>query len=163
RASVFVVNRPLLSLFDCASVISIQESRSMKHFLAVVIALSLWACALTAQTSTSQITGTVHDSTGAVVPGAQVTATNEDTGNAYRQQTNGAGLYAFPSVPIGKYSVVVDLKGFRTTRSTGNVLVVNTPLAVDFTLEVGANTDIVEVSASAEQLQTSNATVGALV
>ncbi|MBZ5622756.1 MAG: TonB-dependent receptor [Acidobacteriia bacterium] len=135
----------------------------MKRFFTAVIAVLVFTCTLLAQTSTSQITGTVHDPSGAVVPGAQVTATNEETGVTYRQQTNGAGLYAFPSVPIGRYTIVADLKGFRTTRATGNVLVVNTPLTIDVTMEVGANTDVVEVAASAEQLQTSNAAVGAVV
>ena len=57
------------------------------------------AATLMAQTSTSEITGTVRDTTGAVVPGASVTATNEATGVVYKQSTTNAGLYAFSAVP----------------------------------------------------------------
>src|SRR4030081_1082055 len=85
----------------------------MKSILLAV----LFAVALVGQTSSSQISGTVRDSTGAVIPGAQVTATNEATGIAYRQQTTPAGLYAFASLPAGRYTIAVDLKGFKTSRS----------------------------------------------
>ncbi len=116
-----------------------------------------------AQTSTSQISGTVRDSSGAVVPGVQVTATNEETGVAYRQQTTPAGLYAFPALPVGRYTVAADLKGFKTSRSTGNVLQIDTPLNLEITLQVGETSDVVNVEASAERLQTSNSTVGNVV
>src|SRR6266852_4855937 len=70
------------------------------------VAVSLFVSGvILAQTSTSQITGTVRDSTGAVVPGAQVTATNEETGVAYRQQTTPAGLFAFPALAVGRYTI----------------------------------------------------------
>ena len=113
--------------------------------------------------STSQITGTVKDTSGAVIPGADVKATDEATGVTYKQKTTGSGLYAFPSVPVGKYTILVDLKGFKTAKSTGNLLQVNTPLTVDVNLQIGESTETVSVEASYEKLQTSNATVGNVV
>lgn len=118
---------------------------------------------LVAQTSTSQISGTVRDGTGAVVPGATVTAINEETGVTFKQTTTNAGLYAFPALPVSNYTITVDMKGFRAFRSTNNILTVNTPLTVDIALEVGAATEVVNVQSSAEVLQMNNATIGDVV
>lgn len=132
----------------------------MKLFL---LALSFASALLWSQTSTSQITGTVSDSSQAVVPGAKVTATNEATGITYTQQTTAAGLYAFPSVPVGSYTIKVEAAGFRTYERRAVVVQINTPLQVDVAMEVGATTETVKVEASAEQLQTANATLGGVV
>jgi hypothetical protein len=121
------------------------------------------ALALMAQTSTSSINGVVSDTSGAVIPGATVIVKNEETGITNRQTTTDSGLYSFPALPAGNYSVSVELKGFRTARKTGNVLVVNTPLTVDMALEVGELADVVNVEATAEALQLSNATIGNVV
>src|SRR5919198_4538525 len=90
-----------------------------------------------AQTSTSSINGTVADPTGAVVPGATVKVVNENTGVAYTQTTTEAGVYVFPALPVGQYSVMVEMRGFRTTQRRRNVLEVGTPLTVDVSLEIG--------------------------
>jgi hypothetical protein len=91
----------------------------------LALALMLAAIAL-AQTSTSSISGTVTDPSGGVVPGANVTLTNEGTGIANVQKTTAAGVYSFPSLPVGTYSVQVEMKGFRTVRRPGQTLEVGT-------------------------------------
>jgi hypothetical protein len=116
-----------------------------------------------AQTATSRITGTVSDPTGALVPGAMVMAKNEATGVSYTQNTTEAGLYAFPSLPVGNYAITVTLPGFKTANKTGNVLEINTPLVINMTLEVGGITETVSIAAETEALQTSNATIGDVV
>ena len=116
-----------------------------------------------AQTSTSEISGTVRDSSGAVVPAATVTLTNEATGITYNQSTTSAGLYNFPALPVGSYTITVQAPGFKTARLTKNTLVVNTPLAVDIVLEVGQISEEVSVEAQTEILQTTNATIGNVV
>jgi hypothetical protein len=129
--------------------------------LAVLFSLSMilvWG-----QTSTSQIGGAVRDASGAVVPGAQVTATHEETGVTYKQNTTAAGMYAFPSVPTGSYTVTVEAKGFRTVRATGNVVTVGTPVTVDVTLEVGASSESISVEGSYERLKSDSAVVGNVV
>lgn len=129
-----------------------------------VLAVVFLLCALAwAQTGTSHITGTITDPTGAVIPAAVVTARNEATGVTYSQKTTDAGLYSFPSLPIGKYTLTVEAKGFRTAVRSGNVLEVNTPLNADNALEVGETSEVISVAASAEILQTSNATIGDVV
>ena len=131
--------------------------------------LSLFAltfiCALSCmgQTSTSLLSGTVFDNSGAVITGANVTLLNEATGGTLKQLTNNAGLFAFPSVNVGTYTVIVEMAGFKTARQTNNTLVVGTPLTVNVTLEVGSASDVVKVEASAEQVNTSNATLGNVV
>jgi hypothetical protein len=115
------------------------------------------------QTSTSRITGTVKDANGAVVPGATVTAKNESTGAVNTQTTTDSGLYAFPSLPVGAYTVTVEKQGFKRFQQTGSVLEVNTPLAVDIVMEIGQVTETVSVQGGSEQLQSSNATIGNVV
>lgn len=116
-----------------------------------------------AQTTTSRITGTVTDSTGAVVAGATVILKNEATGVTETQQTTDAGFYAFASVPVGSYTISVERSGFKTSQRTGNLAEADTPLAVDITLETGQVSEVVTVQSRVEQLQTSNATIGNVV
>ncbi len=116
-----------------------------------------------AQTSTSNISGTVTDATGAVVPGAKITAKNEATGVAYTQATTGAGLFSFPALPVGRYTITVEMSGFKTVNKTGNVLEVGTPLVVNAALEVGQANEIVNVEGGYERIQSSNAVIGNVV
>ena len=95
-------------------------------FGALCLSLALAVC-VWAQTSTSRISGTVTDSTGAVVAGAKVTAKNEATGVTYTQDDNQAGLYAFPSLPVGGYTITVEWAGFKTANETGVIIQVDTP------------------------------------
>src|SRR5262249_42635936 len=129
---------------------------------ALCLSLALAICAW-AQTANSRISGTVADATGAVVSGARVTAKNEATGVTYTQATTSAGLYAFPSLPVGRYTITIEMNGFKTTNQVGMVLQVDTPLVVDVTLEVGQASEVVNVEGSFEKLQTANATIGNVV
>src|SRR5438128_3304991 len=116
-----------------------------------------------AQTGSSNITGSVRDVNGAVVPGATVTAKNEATGVTSTQTTTDSGLYAFSSLPVGKYTITVEKQGFKTLQKTNNVLEVGIPLTVDVALEVGQVSETVNVQGGLEQLQTANATIGNVV
>ncbi len=118
---------------------------------------------LLAQTSTSQISGTIFDPSGAIVPGAVVTLTNEATGVTQKITSTGAGVYAFPSIPVGTYTIKVEAPGFKASVRSGNTVQINTPIIVNINLEVGAATETVTVNATAEILQTSNATLGNVI
>jgi hypothetical protein len=134
------------------------------HHMKRIIALALLGSALLfGQTSTSAISGTVSDSSGAVVPAASVTLTNEGTGIVQTQKTTQAGVYSFPALVIGTYSVKVEMQGFKTVNRTGNVLEVATPLEINVTLEIGQTGEVVTVEARAEALQTSDASVGNVI
>jgi hypothetical protein len=122
-----------------------------------------FALSCAGQTSTSLLSGTVFDNSGAVVSGAIVTAINEATGTTLKQLTNNSGLYAFPSVLAGAYTIEVEAPGFKKARQTGNTLAVGIPLTVNITLEIGSSTEVVKVEASAEAINTVNATLSNVV
>src|SRR4051812_9337896 len=94
-----------------------------RQFVGIGVLLLLCSVAI-AQVSTSSITGQVEDATGALVSGASITVTNEDTGVTYTIKSSSAGTYAVSSVPPGNYTVTVSRAGFSTFTSTKNVLLV---------------------------------------
>ena len=111
---------------------------------------------LQAQT-TAQLTGTVIDPTGGVIPNAQVTLLNEATGTPRVVQTNDEGLYAFPALTPGSYTVKVVAKGFQPKEITGIVLHAGDTRAVPpFALTVGSESTTVTVNAAAEMIPTEN-------
>src|SRR5438445_1165634 len=99
--------------------------------IVVFSAVSIWAQA------TAQISGTVKDQTGAVLPGVEVTATQTDTGIARTAVTNETGSYVLSNLAIGPYRLEATLPGFRTYAQTGIVLEVNANPVINPTLEVG--------------------------
>jgi hypothetical protein len=120
-----------------------------------LLALLCLPLALAAQTSTtSQVSGTVQDPSGAAVPGAQVQITNTNTNAVRTTTTSGAGYYVFPSLPIGPYTLQVSKPGFTTYAQTGIVLQVNTNPTINVTLKVGAVTQTVQVTANAAMVET---------
>jgi len=132
-------------------------------FLRVSVLLVCSAALALAQTSTTQLSGTVFDNSGAVLPAASVTVANEATGAVLKQLTNSAGLFSFPSMAIGAYNITVEMAGFKTEKLTKVTLVVGTPLTENVTLELGSTHDVVKVEAAAENLNTSNATLGNVI
>jgi len=112
---------------------------------------------------TASISGTVKDSSGAAIPGATVIATNTETGIAETLTTNGQGYYSFQSLPLGKYNLEVQQKGFKTYREIDLTLDVNSALTVDATLQVGQTTEKVEVSADALHVETINSQMGEVI
>ncbi len=90
--------------------------------LAVVVLLGLVFSASALAQFRSAIEGTVTDSSGAVVPDAKVTLTNVDTGISTSVQSNGEGLFRFPSLPPGRYKVTTTKQGFATTTQENIVL-----------------------------------------
>ena len=78
-----------------------------RRFTQVLFVLTVLCAAVAAQTGTSNISGTVKDTNGAVVPGASVTAKNEATGVTNTQTTTDSGLYSFSSLPVGNYTITI--------------------------------------------------------
>ena len=127
------------------------------------VSVFLFAVSVWSQTSTTDFSGTVYDPSAAVVSGAIVTVVNTGTGTTLKQTTNSAGLYSFPSIAVGPYTLTVQTPGFKTAQRTGITLVVGTPASVNVTLDVGAASDVVEVQASAATVNTETATLGNVV
>ncbi|MBI3698786.1 MAG: TonB-dependent receptor [Acidobacteria bacterium] len=115
---------------------------------------------LVAQTGTSRIRGVVTDTTGAVAPNANVTALHEPTGLTRGMATNAYGQYNFDGMPLGPYTITVSLAGFKTLATKGNDLSVGEVLTVDVTLEPGAVTESISVSATSTVIQTSESSLG---
>ncbi|HLX85558.1 MAG TPA: carboxypeptidase regulatory-like domain-containing protein [Terriglobales bacterium] len=129
----------------------------------LVFALVLLVCGQMFAGVTASISGTVKDPSGAAIAGATVTATNVDTAIAVTQTSNGQGFYSFQSLPLGKYTVDVEQKGFKTYRQTGLVLEVSSALTVDATLQVGQTTEKVEVAADALHVETISSQMGEVI
>src|ERR1043165_5566721 len=113
--------------------------------------------------ATAQISGTVKDSSGAVLPGVEVTATQTETGISRMAVTNETGSYVLTNLPIGPYRVEVTLPGFRTFVQSGIVLEVNTSPLINPVLEVGQVSEQVEVQANAALVETRSAGIGEVV
>jgi hypothetical protein len=121
----------------------------MRRILLLVGTFLLVAAASAfAQRATATVRGTVRDTSQAVVPGATITATNQDTGLTRSTVSNADGAYSLPDLPIGRYNVNAELTGFKTASRTGVSLRVADDFLIDLVLETGALTEIVSVEAS---------------
>ena len=109
------------------------------------------------------ITGTVQDTTGAVIAGAQVTLLNTDQGITLQTRTNNSGEYTFSPVRIGHYKVSATAKGFSTTTQENLTLNVSQVCLVNIQLKLGAATENVEVTTAPPLLQTEEASVGQVI
>jgi hypothetical protein len=109
------------------------------------------------------VSGAVTDPQGAQLAGANVTITNTATNAARTSTTNAEGLYAFPALTPGIYTVKVDKAGFKTYNQTNIELQVQGDVRVDVVMQLGQVSETIEVSASAAAINTENATVGTVV
>jgi len=136
----------------------------MKRVLGVCCAFTMLASLpLLAQETSAGITGRVTDPTGSAIVGASVKAKDLDRGTDWPTSTNEDGIYAFPRVPNGRYSLTVEAKGFKTFVNPSLTLEVNQRARIDVTLQVGALTETIEVTGQAALLQTDTTQVGATV
>jgi len=107
-----------------------------------------------------EITGEVKDSSGANVPNAVVSVTNKGTNAVRSVFSNDAGMYSFPSLLPGLYDVKVNKEGFRSLTRADVRLEVQQTARLDFTLQVGQVSEVIEVGGGAPLLATENATPG---
>jgi hypothetical protein len=115
------------------------------------------------QVDQGTITGVVTDSTGAVVPNAQVTVTNVDTSLTLQGTTDGAGVYVFTPLKVGHYNVSATAPGFSTTSQENLQLDVQARLNVPLSLKLGGTTERIVVSTAPPLLQTEQASVGQVI
>jgi hypothetical protein len=134
----------------------------MHRILPTVLVLLL-ACAVPSFAQTlGTITGDVKDASGAVIPGANVTAQNTSTNATRESQSNEAGAYTFAALPPGPYVVKAELQGFRTVTQAVDLHVEQT-VRVNFTMEIGTLAETTEVTGVAPLITTENATVGTVI
>ncbi len=150
---------PTVDAGRCESInsIKLQGLNIMKHFRAIALLLALTTALsplASAQTATGSVSGSIHDANGAAVPGARVSARNDATGVALATQSSEAGVYVFPTVPVGVYTISVEKDGFKKATRTGLEIRVAMRQEQDLTLEVGDVQQSVEVTADAQLLET---------
>ncbi len=134
----------------------------------IIFAAIIFCSALTfdavGQGTTTRITGTVTDSSGAAVEGATVTLTDQGTQTTLTTQTAGGGAYSFDLIPAGTYQVTVERQGFKKFISTNNIVNVNQPATVNVAMEIGDVSAVVTVESAVSEVQTSTSgNVGTVV
>ena len=128
-----------------------------------VLLVSLLTCSVLRAQSTAQLTGTVKDQSGAVLPGVEVTATQTATGSSRSVVTDETGSYVLTNLPVGPYRLEAALPGFRTFVQTGIVLQVGANPVVNVSLQVGQVSEQVEVQADAALVETRSTGVGQVI
>src|SRR5580700_2285127 len=124
----------------------------------LLISISTWA-----QLPTGTILGVVKDASGAVIPDATLTIHSTETDLTRKSVTDSSGSYRVPALPVGHYTVMVEHAGFKTVTETGLNLEVGQEAVVDFALEVGTAEQQVQVTGEAQQVNTTNSTLGTVV
>ncbi|MFN7923431.1 MAG: TonB-dependent receptor [Bryobacteraceae bacterium] len=136
----------------------------MNRFVSRLVAYALTCAALViAQTTSTEVLGTVADSSGAVVPGAKVTLLRTQTGERRVATSDPSGNYSFPLIEIGDYTVTVEMQGFKSQTKTGVHVEYQQKARVNVQLEVGAATETVEVVATGVELKTDDASLGSTI
>lgn len=111
----------------------------------------------------AQITGRITDPSGAIIPRAQLTVTNDNTGDVRKTETNSEGYYAVPLLPSGVYRIVAQSGGFRPAGRGPITLTVDQVARLDFAMELGSGAETVTVKAEAALIDSESATVGKVV
>ena len=128
-----------------------------------LLTVNLLCLPVIAQSPTATINGLVLDSTGAAIAGAQVVVVNDATGVQYTTKTNGEGIYVVPTLPPGPYRIQVSNSGFKTIIKPDIIIHVQDALAINFTLPIGAASEIVTVQGGAPLVNTENAAVSTVI
>ncbi len=134
-----------------------------KTVLCCVLTILLCASLAAAQSFTASVVGTVYDGTGAVVPNANLAAVNTGTNARVEATTDEQGNYTLPSLPPGQYRIEVEATGFKRLVRSGVVLQVQQQARMDLTLELGALTESIQVTAAVSRLEGTSSTLGKVV
>ncbi|HKX28066.1 MAG TPA: TonB-dependent receptor [Blastocatellia bacterium] len=140
-----------------------SAAKQLLGCLAACVLFSVLSITALGQTFTATLTGTIVDPNGAAVAGVKVTVTNQGTRLAYPTQTDAAGLYTIPFLPVGNYVIIAEATGFKRLVSAPIKLEVNQTARLDLTMQLGEVTQEVIVNEVAPILQTENVTVGQVI
>src|SRR5579871_4027388 len=134
----------------------------MRRYLSFFVFCFLSVVGLSQSTSAT-ISGGVTDSTGNLIVGADVAVANDETGVVYSAMTNAFGMYLVPILPPGHYHVQVAKQGFKTIIKADVILNVQSAMALNFTLPVGATSESITVDAGSTLINTTDASVSTVV
>jgi hypothetical protein len=135
-----------------------RRLRFVLHTLWLALLLSFSPLLHAQIAGTGSIQGTVTDATGAVLPNATVTITKQSTLVSHTAKTDGSGVYVFPNIEVGTYTLNITAPGFASYSQKGNVLEVGSSISLNVKMTVGSSTENVEVQADSLALQTEDAT-----
>src|SRR5438128_2164214 len=142
----------------------VVEEIMKRLFAAALLLCSVLFTNTFAQTTNATLGGTVSDASRALIPGVTVTATNTQTGIVSTVVSNETGAYQFASLQTGTYKVSAELPGFQTQTYNDVALGLSQQVRLNFTLQVGTQTQSVEVSVAADTLiATTSASVGTVL
>lgn len=132
-------------------------------FLSVLFIVAVCTVCSNAQSSQGTISGSVFDPSGALVPGAALTATGAQTGTVYNTVSTSTGSYRFPQMQLGAYNLSATATGFQKTTLQGIVVQVNSVASQDIHLTAGAAAETVTVNAGSPTVQTESSDIGTVV
>jgi trimeric autotransporter adhesin len=132
----------------------------MRNTEKLVVGFAVLSASLWAQTFLGGIRGSVTDKSGAVIPEAKVSVTDQATGIARATVSNTEGGYSFAALTPATYTIVVEKPGFKKLEQRGLIVATQGFLNTDLQMEVGQVSESVNVTADADQVETSNASVG---
>ncbi len=135
----------------------------MRRFIFLLISSLLCLSQAIAQSPNGTINGIVLDPSGAAIPGAEIVVISDGTGVQYATRANGIGVYVVSNLPPGPYRIQVSNSGFKTIIKPDIVIHVQDALAINFTLPIGAASEIVTVRGGASMIDTESATVSTVV
>src|SRR2546428_8091621 len=136
----------------------------MKNILCMAMCLFVWGGSAWAQTvSVAQISGTVKDSSAAVLPGVELKVTQTETGVSRTTVTDETGSYTLPNLTVGPYRFEASLPGFSTYVQTGIVLQVNSNPVINVVLQVGQISETLELQADVASVETRSTGVGQVI
>jgi Carboxypeptidase regulatory-like domain len=135
----------------------------MRNYKRFAFLLVLFSATVVVASITGTISGIVTDPGGAVVPGAEITATNVQTGVAQTVTTDAKGFYSFPALAIGTYTVRVRHQGFKDFEQLNITIDANSSVRADAQLEVGAVVEQVTVSSTAVRVETTSTQMGEVI
>src|ERR1700731_4095748 len=135
----------------------------LQRFIAVAFLVFFSAGTALAQSDRGTISGTILDSTGAVVQGATIVATGANTGAVYRTSSTDTGAYRISDMQLGAYNLTITAPGFKTSEQKGVVIQINTVSSLDGKLQPGDVTVTLTVEADAPTIQTETSDIGTVV
>src|SRR5947207_3516765 len=137
--------------------------RFLKYCLLSLVLAIVSTVTISAQTATGEVNGTVNDPNGAAVPGAVVKLINQATKGAVETTTSQTGYFTFVSLKPASYILMVETKGFKKTLTNPFSLGVSETITQNVSLSVGEMSEVVEITAGSELVQSSSSELGSVV
>ena len=138
-------------------------NKTFKRITLSLCILALSTLVAFAQVETARITGTIADSTGAVIPAAKITFTHVSTNTTFQMESDAVGRYVSAPLRIGEHRMEVEAPGFKRAVRSGIILQVDQIATLDIVLELGAVTETIDVTADAPLLETTRSTQGQVI